>query len=85
MSFNEIGLLIFFGILDILLFVLAFTYKRKASNESGSFGSPDNSGAFYMNVLSMTPFFVQKLWRFLLAFGLLALIVFVELKGHHIL
>ena len=85
MSANELGFLIIFGVIDILLFIVAFKYNRKVSDESGSFGSPDNSGAFYMNVLAMTPYLFQKIWRFIIAFGLLALIILIELKVHNIL
>ncbi|MET3196149.1 hypothetical protein [Bacillus sp. OAE603] len=85
MSANELGLLIFLGITDSILFIIAFKYNRKTSEESGSFGSPDNSGAFYMNILAMTPYLFQKIWRFILAFGLLALIILIELKAHNIL
>ncbi|WP_088068663.1 hypothetical protein [Gottfriedia luciferensis] len=85
MSANELGLLIFLGVVDSVLFMLAFKYNRKVSEESGSFGSPDNSGAFYMNLLAMTPYIFQKIWRFIIAFGLLALIILIELKARSIL
>ena len=87
MSGNEIGLLVFFGLIDITMFIFAIRFNRKRYEEMKNFslGSGEQSGAFFLNILNFFPYWFQKAFYIFVAIILLLLIVFAELLIHNYL
>jgi len=86
MSGNEITIVGFLGLLGIVFLVNAIRFNRKSYEEimNNSFGSGEQPGAFYLNVLKFFPYGVQKAFRLFIAFGVISAIIYFELMVHNI-
>ncbi|WP_088041804.1 hypothetical protein [Bacillus sp. EAC] len=87
MSGNEISLLVFFGLIDLVMFVFAIRFNKKRYEEMQNFslGSGEQSGAFFLNVLNFFPYWFQKTFYLFVAILILGLIIFAELLIHNYL
>jgi hypothetical protein len=84
-SGNEITFVGFLSIIAIVFLVNAIRFNRKSYEEfmNNSFGSGEQAGAFYLNVMKFFPYGVQKAFRMILAFGVISAIIYFELMVHN--
>ncbi|MEE6450085.1 hypothetical protein RAH41_05865 [Gottfriedia acidiceleris] len=87
MSSNEISILVFFGLIDLIMFVYAIRFNRKRYEEMKNFslGSGEQSGAFFLNIINFFSYWIQKTFYLMVAIILLVLIIFAELLIHNYL